>query len=78
MYRAMELNHANDTAESSPERRYPKRNRVRRFDIAKSESDAKTNDADEEANEKMDFLYSWYKVSVAIRSSTEQQLFEQH
>lgn len=78
MYRAMELSQANDAAESSPERRYPKRNRVRRFDIANSESEAKANDADEEANEKMDFLYSWYKVSVAAHSGAHEHLFEPH
>lgn len=49
-----------------PERRYPKRNRTKRFNISPANSASqsnKENDAAEKDEEKMDFLYSWYKVS---------------
>lgn len=57
--------------QTEPERRYPKRNRVQRYDIsvaARSFDDEKKGKVkirrkNEESLKKMDFWYSWYNVS---------------
>lgn len=50
-----------------PERRYPKRNRIKRFNISPVNSATQSDkefDGAENVEEKLDLLYSWYKVSI--------------
>lgn len=60
--------------EAEPERRYPKRNRVQRFDATSvsrlvddgKKGKAKIRHKNEDSLKKMDFWYSWYKVSISF------------